>query len=649
MAKPIRIEIEITPDSTIKDKIQKLDYCWVARTDRGKNDTVYCPYLYPIQKEDSKKKVQYIEIPDIYANLNEVHFKITVYGWLSEEKSTTEDGYFMNCGTALFKLYVPSKKEDSKSFAYDNTVEYNCIYLNTPKIETAEWSSGEAEIRTKITVFAKIPYVSTGTYHVYNDISRDLIRMYEEHIQRLLRNNSTLIPHCTSTNTKMYGQVKDTKSFKNLNCIGFIRTSQMEYEWPFATTGGFGIHQISMGKPTFGMINKLVEHACAMCGFHYDNYDKCENTQIKQNVLEAIVTLTVGAAGYVHGYSEETVDDTSTVWSAMGSNKDCEDFATAGAGLVYAIQNYKNDYNEDSDQKIENGSTLNQMTREVITYIQSEVKEARVASGWVDIGIADPTKKVNNKEWQGHVWCILFLKSENTKNMLFVECTTPLLPHSEEPNNKRRISELYADVFNLLPNSALPEGLGYGPAGLQPLQRYKELSFTHSDNNSYAYYYNDETRNVGCCVSDFIEEFKIDGSNSNSNNKIIEMDCWKKIIESKQMDVVQNNINKMKQLMYNPDFKHESDIIKSIDLHTRQPSENFNNNNDGQRERTTPPKYCNRFIPMSNLNRYASLHLRNSDTILYLDNILPTAWGVYIGTDNECVITTTSTLIDYTN
>jgi len=52
---------------------------------------------------------------------------------------------------------------------------------------------------------------------------------------------------------------------------------------------------------------------------------------------------------------------------------------------------------------------------------------------------------------------------------------------------------------------------------------------------------------------------------------------------------------------------------------------------------------------MSNLNRYASLHLRNSDTILYLDNILPTAWGVYIGTDNECVITTTSTLIDYTN
>jgi len=91
-------------------------------------------------------------------------------------------------------------------------------------------------------------------------------------------------------------------------------------------------------------------------------------------------------------------------------------------------------------------------------------------------------------------------------------------------------------------------------------------------------------------------------------------------------------------------------ILEKIDLHSRSPSRGFAyTNNQKEEKRTTPPKYGNRFIPMAHLNRYNSLHLHDSsETVVFLDNIVPTAWGVYIGTDNEFVITT-SAFVDYSS
>lgn len=146
----------------------------------------------------------------------------------------------------------------------------------------------------------------------------------------------------------------------------------------------------------------------------------------------------------------------------MGTNKDCEDFATAACSIVNAIL------------QLPLNRPWSQLTRHVIMYYKTNVKAAYVTSGWVQINIQNYNNETrSSSKIEGHAWCTI-QKNDNT--LVIAECTTPILPHSDPKT-------AYGDIINI---DTSPFPAGYGTARPMPIDRYKAACFMYNDSAGYA-------------------------------------------------------------------------------------------------------------------------------------------------------------------
>jgi len=563
-----------------------VDYCWVGRT----HTSVSSPtHLYAIGANNTLTLPE----PDITPTSTET-FKLTLYTYAP----TTN--IYQNKGTVLFRVGVP----DKNTLAYNHkqrvgyTLDTQSVYLSPPIRHNERWDRGVETPVFTIHISVSLPFFVTDVFDEYKTLS-------------------TKIQHLSSA---LERSLSSTSSIEGCdNCEWFVRQSQMEYEWPFCMPGCTGIRQAGYGIPTMQMIDALVQHACALCGFSYDRFVACENPKQKENVLQALACVAMGAAGFSNGYSTEEADDTSTVWAAMGGDKDCEDFATACVSTINAIKRYSR--YDTSDESV------HPMTPRVIRYIRTEVAEAFVTAGWVQVNIQNYTGSASNTQNEGHAWCSIRL-TDGTHRI--IECTTPILPHKQahetkNMTNAQHIFTLYGAAFNLVANHAVAKELGYGPAQLQPRDRYKAVAYVYSDTCGYAVCKQGSSKIVGVTAKDFIA----------NNISLVPLASQE----------IQELIGPFRELDVNPDFIHTAPtILNDINLHTRD-IRSLSTEFDIA-VIPTMPTHSIRFIPVSQLviegtTIVGKLNLNTDGTTpicVWPTIISPTAHGFYIGVLHESTL-----------
>lgn len=308
--------------------------------------------------------------------------------------------------------------------------------------------------------------------------------------------------------------------------------------------------------------------------------------------------------------SVQDIDDTSNVWVAMGSNKDCEDFATACVSTINALQRY--------DRFDTIPSNAHPMTPLVVKFIRDTFAEAFITCGWVQVNIQNYNGMASNVENEGHAWCSVKL-SDGT--FVMIECTTPILPHKHPRSLQNQtlnqyIFGLYGAAFNLTSKHIVAADLGYGPAQLQPRERYKAVAFIYSDITGYAVC---NTKNyVGVEAEDFI--------------------AGRGLLVSLSTAKEQDKIKKFRELDVNPDFANITDIILTkMDLHARSIKELA-----FDADKTivpAMPSYSVRFVPASQLisqgkDIVGELNFTTNGltpVCIYPAIISPTAQGFYVG------------------
>lgn len=577
-----------------------VDYCWIGRTDKHIAKT---SQLYVVGKDNTIQ----ISEPTLVNTANET-FKITLYTYDKDK------GFFKNNGTFLFRVCVPDKTKSNIGY----TLETKSVCLLPPVQKNDRWDNGIETDVFPVSITVCLPYFVQDVYQEYKSLSKQ-IQKSSESLERTLY-STTAIPNCN-------------------NCEWFVRQSQNEYEWPFCMPGCTGIRQAGYGIPSLCMVNALVDHACFLCGFSYKMFTTLDPASTQyNNVLHAISCIAMGAAGYSNGYSTEVsmllyythsvlsihstsyqqeIDDTSNVWVAMGSNKDCEDFATACVSTINAICRYP--------RFSSNKTTSNPMTALVIDYIQNNFTTAFVTAGWVQVNIQNYTGGGEITENEGHAWCSVKMKDETFS---IIECTTPILPHKYPRTLKNQTLEqhiftLYGATFNLTAKTIMATDIGYGPAQLQPRERYKAVAFLYSDTNGYAVCKSD--KKVGVPADNFIK--------------------GEATLISLSTPEEQTLIQAFRDLDINPDFNEISDIIlNDINLHDRS-VKHLSLDLDIT---TLPimPSSSIKFVPANQLvssgsNIVGELNFKTDGTTpicIFPAIISPTAQGFYIGLLRESSI-----------
>lgn len=412
-------------------------------------------------------------------------------------------------------------------------------------------------------------------------MAKSVVEEYESKSKRVISlaskieqtlDSSTSIPNCN-------------------NCVGFIRTSQMEYEYPFAMPGATGIRQAACGNYSPDVINGLVEHGMVLCGFDEQMFKKASR-KIRRRVIEGLFSVSMGAAGYACGYEHEIVDDTCNVWAAMGGMKDCEDFATACVSLITSIK----------QTPIDN-SQLSPMAYDVVKFIQENVEAAYVTSGWVQINIQDYAKSQRESETlEGHAWVTVKLLSK----YMFIECTTPMLPH-QTPESYHLF---YGNIFDLRPAIKCNNDVGYGPAHMQPLDRYKAVCYFYDGYSGYAIC--EQKHKVGATVENLFKE------------KIQLVPLWN--------DEMKQIMSEFRRLDINPSitlcqsaFSKVDKKIRDIDQWNMSKFDNVYN---------AMPRHHVKFIPASELKKGIDLDGFSGPICIFKSVLMPYAQGIYVGYAN---------------
>lgn len=257
----------------------------------------------------------------------------------------------------------------------------------------------------------------------------------------------------------------------------------------------------------------------------------------------------------------------------MGSNKDCEDFATACASLINAVM---------SNPRF---SSCTGLTALVVNYFKESISNVYITSGWVEINPDTPVR--------GHAWCTI-QKYDNS--CIIAECTTPLLPHSATSTEN-----VYGNIITITQSPLFTKGKGYGPAQLLPRNRYKAVCFLYSATAGYAVL--NDNGEVGVPADAFAQgRFR------------------QYLLQSPRQ---RSTILRFRVLDHNPDFENP-DIIhafKKLNLHNRSLA-TFNSINLNNVFPIMPSR-CVRFIPA---NEIKSDMVFNTAQPIGFSSIFISAW-----------------------
>ena len=312
----------------------------------------------------------------------------------------------------------------------------------------------------------------------------------------------------------------------------------------------------------------------------------------------------------------------------MGGDKDCEDFATACVSTINAIKRYSK-FNGPYDFDL-----IHPMTPIIIQHVRTQFVDAFVTSGWVQVNIHKYTGATSDVKNEGHAWCSVSLIDGT---YCIIECTTPILPHKQAHETKnttdaQHVFDLYETAFNLTSKQIVEKDLGYGPAQLQPRERYKAIAYLYSDTCGYAVCKHGSSKTVGVTAKDFIA----------NNISLIPLATQE----------IQDLSGPFRELDVNPDFDNTASIIlDQINLHTRDVRSL--SIDLGSTVLPIMPTSSVRFIPVCQLivagdKIVGELNFTtNGSTAICIYPIIisPTAQGFYVGFINETSITFNDTTV----
>lgn len=103
------------------------------------------------------------------------------------------------------------------------------------------------------------------------------------------------------------------------------------WQWPWFVPGALGVPDIISTIPNYKRILPWVKwHGLSVYG--KESYDKCTPSELLD-----VLTATLGAVGYLHGYDTEAVDDRAMPWTKFGTGSDCDDMSVAVAAFCNTL------------------------------------------------------------------------------------------------------------------------------------------------------------------------------------------------------------------------------------------------------------------------------------------------------------------------
>jgi hypothetical protein len=171
----------------------------------------------------------------------------------------------------------------------------------------------------------------------------------------------------------------------------------VDWDLPFVMPGWCGVRYIT--KPPPGWQHRwqwqIHQAMCRCGGLTMKTFER-----LSDSLKVAVACLALTGSGYLNGYEHEIIDDRSMPWSALGTGKDCDDFATATVAMFYAL--------------------LQHNIRDPITAVLfATFDRAYLVSGFARPGLRGPLHGI------GHMWCLLG-KRGSTK-YVDLETTAPIL------------------------------------------------------------------------------------------------------------------------------------------------------------------------------------------------------------------------------
>lgn len=446
-------------------------YVWLVNADN--NNKSHTDLLTEFSLDEDIYSVQYrSQLKD-----SSQYYKCTVY-----VESTKDDGspYFSNAGTTIFLLY----RNDSYT---DESRIMNVPLKTLEPIRhidgTYDHSKGWERCSQVCTFDIKI--TSLQVYCI-----RDLVPSLENESRRVVeRALNKPLP-------------RDTPSLKSLpNIKGFIPFARFDFDTPFPVPGGMGNRFMDAQSFMPETWLNLVYVALCICGFNYTKF-VFSSTEQKEQTTVALLVVALGSS-WTAGYEHEEIDDTSPVWSSLGTNKDCEDFSITFVSLLNSLLNDTIALGDVvmalESCRYRNVRGFKEMALTITKYAKMYTRDACMVSGWIN----RMHEAVVTDTLEGHAWGA-FLDLKRRKYM-FVECTCPVLPHTAEgyASEAEAVDKIYGGALVGPLSDLSVDADYYGPATFQPVGRYL-CAAIKTTNISTHYLSPKKTTTIGVKIDKFI-------------------------------------------------------------------------------------------------------------------------------------------------
>lgn len=186
---------------------------------------------------------------------------------------------------------------------------------------------------------------------------------------------------------------------------GMNKFWNIDWQWPFRTPGWLGLREIDETPPGLRAALPWLEfHALSCLGL--TSLAACTPDE-----QLSVVSIALGAAGYLDGYDHEDVDDTAALWCSFGTGNDCDDFAMAACATVRAILK---------------GHVGSRCALEA--WVRANVTDVYVVNGWA--WPRNERDALGQKKKFGHMWCEALLREGGP---LIIECTSAVAYYGGTP------------------------------------------------------------------------------------------------------------------------------------------------------------------------------------------------------------------------
>lgn len=450
--------VRVTIDDTIK-------YCWICLYN---NDTNTKQTLFISSFKPAKSGYKELVLPIAYTDGNTT-CKITAY---EATKNQNQKLYFSNVGTVIFSIRLNTHNDVTPT----RTKNIALVCLKPPKNKNGDYDTCVPWDRCNKTSTKSVTIVCLSLCCVFDDSP-----IYEELAKSIYKQ--------TKHTERMFWNARVSRGPNNFT--GFIRNAEFDFDMPFVMPGALGIRYMQDGVYSINMWVQMVYLACCLCGFNNASFESASIKE-KNNVLCALSVVALGST-WASGYEYEIIDDTSSTWSSLGSTKDCEDFTITFVSIALQVMKRNGNFSlEKLDAFFDIENTVNNnfmfikpIVKAVTVFIQTNFDNPCMLCGYIEtIHPATIAHKMDAK-YEGHAWGAIFYKP--SKSYIFVECTCPVLPHS---NDTLTISNATQSLYNCAITSPMSQlklrGDTYGPASFQPSQRYVSVAVMYTKERGYA-------------------------------------------------------------------------------------------------------------------------------------------------------------------